>query len=97
MSDPKIERSLESLGKALDRLHEAVQVAQPSGLVIDGTTQVYGCKCFAIAIQHHTFMTKRWRCEYSREFSTINPYFETLIKNCNSNFQLIGKRRTRKK
>jgi len=30
---------LESLGKALDRLQEAVKVAQPSGLVIDGTIQ----------------------------------------------------------
>lgn len=39
MSDPKSVQSLLNLGKALERLREALQVPQESVLAVDGTIQ----------------------------------------------------------
>lgn len=39
MSDPKLEQSIENLGRALDRLEEALAVPLDNPLAVDGTIQ----------------------------------------------------------
>jgi nucleotidyltransferase substrate binding protein (TIGR01987 family) len=72
MSEPKINQSLASLGKALARLKEALGVVEPSDLIVDGTIQRFE---FVIELFWKTLK----RCLASEGVETSTPR-ETLQK-----------------